>query len=138
VYSEQGSLNKAFLAQKIFSDKELIEKVNKIVHPVVREDFNVWAESQKADYVLQESAILFEIGANKLLDKIILVWAPDEMRLERVIQRDKTTPEEVLNRMKNQWPQEKKVALADFIIKNDENDMLLPQILEIHQKFKKN
>ena len=137
VYLSENELNKTFLAQKIFSDKELIEQVNEIVHPIVREDFNEWAENQISDYVLQESAILFEIGANKLMDGMILVWAPNELRIKRVMQRDGAKLTDVLKRMESQWPQESKLNLTNFVIKNDEVGMLLPQIVEIHQKLRK-
>ncbi len=131
-YDMEGHLNKKYLADRIFRDKDLIQKVNSIVHPVVRQDFNQWAEEQESKYVLQESAILFEIGADKLVDKMIIVTAPVELRIRRVMQRDQISKEAVLQRMKNQWKQDKKQKLADFIIRNTEEEMLMPQIIKLH------
>jgi len=134
-YKESGELNRQFIAGKIFGNNELVEKINSIVHPVVRDDFNQWAEEQDFPYVLQESAILFEIGANKILDKMILVSAPLDLRIKRVMERDHSTMDEVNKRLGNQWKQEKKIELADFIIYNNEENMLLPQVLAVHEKI---
>lgn len=136
-YHENGELNRQFVAEKIFGNNEMVAKINSIVHPVVRADFNQWAEKQVADYVLQESAILFEIGANKVLDKMILVTAPLELRIKRVMERDHLSMKEINKRMENQWKQEKKIELADFIIDNSEEKMLLPQVLNVHEKILK-
>jgi len=138
VYTEKNSLNRAFLASKIFANKDLIAKVNAIVHPVVRNDFNEWAQKQHSHYVLQESAILFEIGAYKLLDATILVIAPNELRIKRAAQRDGVLEEEVIKRMNNQGNQQELSKMADFIINNNEQEMLLPQIINIHQQIMKN
>jgi len=134
-YYQNGELNRQFVAKKIFGSNELVAKINSIVHPVVREDFNQWAEEQDAPYVLQESAILFEIGANKILDKMILVTAPLDLRIKRVMERDHSSAEEINKRMENQWKQEKKIELADFIINNNGENMLLPQVLAVHEKI---
>lgn len=138
VYTEENTLNRNYLANKIFANKKLIASVNAIVHPVVRTDFNEWAEKQHGQYVLQESAILFEIGAYKLLNATILVVAPDELRIKRATQRDSVPPEEIMKRMNNQANQQELVKKADFIIYNNEKDMLLPQIIAIHQEIMKN
>jgi dephospho-CoA kinase len=138
VYTEENTLNRNYLANKIFSNKELIASLNAIVHPVVRTDFNEWAEKQHGHYVLQESAILFEIGAYKLLNATILVVAPDELRIKRATQRDSVPPEEIMKRMNNQANQQELAKKADFIIYNNEKEMLLPQIIGIHQEIMKN
>ena len=113
-YHENGELNRQFVAEKIFGNNEMVAKINSIVHPVVRADFNQWAEKQVADYILQESAILFEIGANKVLDKMILVTAPLELRIKRVMERDHLSMKEINKRMENQWKQEKKNRIGRF------------------------
>ncbi|WP_298503273.1 dephospho-CoA kinase [uncultured Maribacter sp.] len=111
-------LNRSFIAQKVFRDKELLHKLNAIVHPAVREDFLLWVSNQKHAYVIQETALLFENKAEKLYDKIILVTAPEEIRVERVLVRDKNTREAILARIHNQLSDSVKIPKADFIIEN--------------------
>ena len=126
-------LNKKQLASFIFNNKVALEKVNSLVHPVVASRFEEWSALQKAPYVLQEAAILFETGGYKRFDKNILVSAPKEIRVERIKQRDGLTEDEILARMQNQWDENHKIALADFVILNDESEMLLPQIMRVHE-----
>tara|TARA_R110000868_G_scaffold78949_1_gene224843 strand:- start:30 stop:608 length:579 start_codon:yes stop_codon:yes gene_type:complete len=132
-----GQLNRAYLARQVFRSKEKLSVINGLVHPAVANDFDEWLEEHKGEkYVLKEAAILFESGAYQDVDITILVIAPEEVRLERVISRDDSTREEVLSRMKNQWNQERKVKLADHIINNDGLQLLTPQVLALHQKFR--
>lgn len=135
IYSGQGYLDTKRIAEIIFNDKEIIQKVNQIIHPAVRNSFIKWWQQQNTDYIIQEAAILFESGAYQLMDFNILITAPEELRIERVIKRDCTSRQQVIARMANQWNDEKKIKLANFIIYNDESNFLITQVLEIHKKL---
>lgn len=130
-------LNKKYIADKIFSDKQLLEKLNAIVHPAVKNDFIEWLKKKKTPYVIQEAAILFENGSYSNFDKIILVKAPKEARLERIIARDNGSKEEILARMKNQWDDSKKIPLSDYIIENIDLDQTKLQVVKIHRQLTK-
>ncbi|MCB0756398.1 MAG: dephospho-CoA kinase, partial [Flavobacteriales bacterium] len=133
-----GQLNRTYLAKEVFNSKEKLSVLNGIVHPAVGDDFDEWLERQKAaDYVLKEAAILFESGAYHAVDFTVLVIAPEDVRIDRVIKRDGISREDVMKRMKNQWTQERKAKLADHIVNNDGSKMLIPQVLELHKKFSK-
>jgi dephospho-CoA kinase len=135
-YQADGNLNSVFLSQKIFADPEKVKKINSIVHPAVGKDFSTWAEKQTAPYVLKEAALLFETGSADELDKIITVSSPLKIRMARVLMRDPHRNEDQINQIINQQlPDEKKNELADFVIKNSENKLLIPQVLEIHRKL---
>ncbi|MGE8342190.1 MAG: dephospho-CoA kinase [Flavobacterium sp.] len=134
-------LNRAKLAQIVFNDKEQLAKLNAIVHPAVKLDFDDWVkEHTNNDYVMYEAAILFESGRYKDCDVIITVTAPEEVRIDRVIKRDKTTREEVLSRMKMQWNDEKRISKSNFVINNNnlknakEEVVKILKILNIKQK----
>lgn len=135
IFGPDGKINRHMMAGIIFNDQELLKEVNAIIHPAVRHRFNSWHAEQKSRYIIQEAAILFESGVFRLMDMNIVVTAPEEMRIRRVTQRDGVTKEKVYERMKNQWPEEEKVAMADYIIRNDESQSLIQQVLEIHQKI---
>ncbi|WP_299200831.1 dephospho-CoA kinase [Brumimicrobium sp.] len=124
-------LNRKYLADKIFNNEELKEQLNAIVHPAVRQEFEDWSNRQDSSLVFNEAAILFEIGRYKDFDYTILVTAPEELRIQRVIDRDKTTRKEVLKRMENQWKDEEKKALASFVINNDNEELVTLQIESI-------
>jgi len=125
-------LNKKYVANLIFNDKELLSKVNAIIHPRVAEHFKKWYDMQNAPYCIKEAAILFENGAYKKCDYTILITAPLEKRIARVIKRDSSTLEEVENRMKNQWADAKKSKLADFIIESIDFETSQQKVNEIH------
>lgn len=129
-------LNRKHLAQQIFTNENLKEALNQIVHPAVRKAFVQWSETQTAEIVFNEAAILFETGQYKTFDYTVLVTAPSPIRIERVVKRDNTTPEEVQKRINNQWPDEKKIQFASFVIVNDGKRELLPQTEEIIHKIK--
>ena len=133
-----GALDRRRLAEIIFNDKTALEKVNSWVHPVVARDFEHWCTLQTSPYVLEEAAIIFECNAAHRFDKTILVTAPDAVRIERVCARDLSTPEMVRERMANQWPEEKKIAMADYVIYNDYYQLVTPQVLEIHRQILRN
>jgi len=136
IYEASGALNRAYMAQKIFSDRFLLKKVNALVHPAVEADFMEFCEKHKTEkYVLKEAAILMETGLFKALDKIILVTSNEELKIERVVQRDGSKREEVLSKMKQQWSDEEKKKWADFIIENNQDALIIPQVLQLHQKF---
>ena len=133
-----GQLNRAFIAGQVFSDKSLLQKLNNIVHPAVEKDFQSWVleeSKSSAKYVIKEAAILFENGGYKKCDYTILVTAPKEERIQRVIERDHTNRQAVLDRIKNQWSDSKKVLLADFVIRNMDLKKTSLIINKIHNKI---
>ena len=132
---QNGKLNKIALAKAIFSDESLREKVNALIHPIVREDFNLWAMAQNMELVFNESAILFETGSFKNFDAIILVHAPKELRIKRIIKRDNCSENDVLKRINTQFSDEEKYYLTEFRILNDENTPLLVQVEKIILNF---
>ena len=124
------------IASLVFSNREKLEQLNALVHPVVGRDFLRWADTHKNHaYIIKEAAILFESGADKGLDAVIFVSAPKALRVQRIMQRDGITAEQLKQRMKNQWPERKKNQLADFVILNDDKKMILPQIMRLHDIF---
>jgi len=135
-YKADGILNRKFIADKVFSDTALLTQLNEIVHPAVFTDFEEWCNTfTDKKYVVKEAALMFESISHTQLDKIIVVTAPEVLRINRTIKRDHVSSEDVIKRMKNQFTQEKKLSLADYEIKNDENELLIPQVLELHHKF---
>jgi dephospho-CoA kinase len=132
---DSGKLNRPFLAALVFSDEEELQKLNAIVHPAIQKDFDIWASLQNATYIIKEAAILFESGANRGLDKVILVEAPEDLRIERVLKRDAVTKEEVRARISKQWTDSQKKPLSDFVIMNNEKSLLLEQVLKVHEEL---
>jgi dephospho-CoA kinase len=132
VIAGDGEVDKAVLASIIFNDKKSLLRVNSLIHPLVRQDFALWAlEREDLPYVILEVAILFENGFDLLVDKTITVTAPLEQRIERAVKRDNSNKEDIEARMKNQWPQDKITDLADYVIDNSDESLILPQILWI-------
>lgn len=130
---KNDQLNRPVLANIIFSDKAAIEFVNSIVHPAVADDFDAWcATLGQESYVIEEAALLFESGAYKRMDKMITVFALSDIRLKRVMLRDKVSEEQVLTRMNNQLSDEEKIKLSDFVIDNNEKISILTQVLRLH------
>ena len=136
VYSA-GNLNRSELAKLIFNDVSLLQQINKIVHPIVFEHFNLWTKTVSTDYMILEAAILFESCASGFVDKTVLVVAPVEERIDRVIRRNNLTREQVLERIKNQMTDEEKIKLSDYVINNSEHEMIIPPILKIHEEILK-
>jgi len=128
-------LNKNFLAQKVFSDKNSLEKINKIVHSAVFEHFLEWAKNQSSKIVFMETAIIFENSLEKYFDKIISVISPQEMRIQRVMQRTNMSRNEIEKRISIQLSNEILTEKSDFVIINNEKEALLPQIVEIIEKL---
>jgi dephospho-CoA kinase len=129
---KRGSLDRMLLADIIFNDDAVLEKVNSLIHPKVSDHFMKWAAFQKSQYVIMEAAILFESGASEFVDRIATVVAPVDQRVERVIQRNKLSKEQVMQRIQKQMDDETRMKLSDYIIYNSENDMIIPAILKIH------
>jgi len=136
VYTKNGSVDRKKLASIIFNDDIQLQKVNELVHPVVRSKFLNWAENQTVSYVVHEAAILFESGFYKMMDFTILVSAPEEERISRVIKRDGSLPQQVKERIQKQWSDEEKIKLASLVINNSEDELILPQIIKIDKQLK--
>lgn len=127
IYTPEG-LNRALMAERIFCDAVLLEQVNAIIHPEVSKDFDSWKAGLQTAVCALESAILFESGFNRKVDWTLMVDAPEEVRLSRVTVRDGVSEADVRQRMSRQWPNERKKALADKVVLNDEHTLLIPQI----------
>ena len=135
---EGGILNREFLAQRVFKDKVLLTRLNELVHPAVRKDFSRWANEQKpAFYVVEEAAILFESGSDRNMDLTVGVFSEKELRVQRVMQRDGITREQVRMRMNSQMNEKEKMERADMVIYNDGKLMILPQIINMHNAILK-
>lgn len=134
---QEGSLDRMKLASLIFNNRMILEKVNKLVHPAVFQRFISWTQMQGSPYVIMEAAILFESGGQKYVDKVATVVAPVEQRIDRVIQRNRHTRDQVLDRMKNQIDDESRIRQSDYVISNAENDMVIPAVLQIHAEILK-
>lgn len=132
-----GNLNRSFLSKNVFNDQGRLKKLNSLVHPVVIKDYNQWTETQKNHpYAIKEAALLYEAGTYKDLDKTIVVFAPVELRIERVLLRDPDrTAEDVKKIIGNQMEGDKQKSMADFLIINDDTQLVIPQVLAIHEKI---
>ncbi|MBK7311548.1 MAG: dephospho-CoA kinase [Sphingobacteriaceae bacterium] len=134
-YADERTLNRKFISTKIFSDTTLLKKLNAIIHPAVIKDFRAFANSYPGKLIIKESALLFEVGLIKELDKVILVTSPLELRIERVMKRDNLSREEIMNKIKSQLSDEEKLKLTDLVIRNDEKEFLITQTLAIFNKL---
>jgi dephospho-CoA kinase len=135
IYNTEG-INRKKLAAIIFENESALKKTNSIVHPKLREYFINWSKGKTDSlYVIEEAAILFESNAHKELDITINVHADELVRINRVVERDQVPIESVRSRMKNQLSDKERISLSDYTIYNDGNRMVLPQVLEIHQKI---
>lgn len=132
----EGKPDRIALAGIVFADGKALMRLNSIIHPAVQEDFTAWLERHTGEpYIIKEAAILFESGTYRSLDTVILVTAPEGLRLQRVMDRDRTGEEEVRQRMSRQWPDGKKAALAGMVINNDNKQPVLPLILQLHSEL---
>lgn len=138
-YFPDGSLNSKHIAGIVFNDEAELRKLNQLVHPAVFRAFDQWLTKLNDDvpYVLKEAALLFESNSYQMCDKSILVLAPTELKMKRVMKRDQVTAEQVSARMNKQFTDEQKIKLADYLIHNNEQDSLIVQVLELHQSFLK-
>jgi dephospho-CoA kinase len=133
--TSDGLINKSELASIVFNDKAALEKLNSIIHPKVHERFQKWILNIEASYIIYEAAIIFEKGRASYFDFTILITAPKQVRMARVVQRDHSSEEEVKLRMRAQWSEFKKKKLADFIIKNTNIKQTQQQVDKLHVKF---
>lgn len=136
MYTANGELDRERMAQLVFNNPEELKKLNSLVHPRVKAEFDSWCfKNANKPYVVKEAAILFETGLHKELDKIVTVFCPKSIRIERIIKRDNTSREAIEKRMLNQYTDEERNDLADFIIMNDGKEDILPQVMELHEIF---
>lgn len=135
VYFEDGTLNRKLLSYHLFKNEEAMKFIESVLYPALNQHFDEWCEQQTSPYVLYESAILFEKNYGKYFDKIIFVSAPEDTRLQRVMKRDDCTEENVRSRMRLQMSEETKISKADFVIYNDGDKALEPQIETIDKQL---
>lgn len=136
ILDTDGKVDRKKLARIIFNDQNEVNKLNRIIHPLIEKDFEQWVKKHKdIKYLIHEAAILFESGFDKLFDKIIFVSAPKETRIQRIIKRDNISRDEVLKRMQFQQDEKEKIPLSDFVINNDDSQPIIPQVLKIHQNL---
>ncbi len=135
-YTVDGILDRKYIGDIVFNNPQMLSRLNYIVHPAVKRHSSAWAKIQKkAAYTLKEAALLIESNNHEAMDKIIVVTAPLDLRVNRVMERDGATKEEVMAREQKQMDESKKVALADFVINNDGSISLVQQVHQIHQKL---
>lgn len=135
-YLSETEIDKKYIGSKIFSDTNLLHKLNSVIHPAVIERSKQFVKKHKGKLIIKETALLFEAKLEAQVDKIILVAANDELRIKRVMQRDGLSKEEVLSKIKAQLPQEEKIAKSDFVIYNNEENFLITQVLAIYSNLK--
>ncbi|HSN10033.1 MAG TPA: dephospho-CoA kinase [Hanamia sp.] len=131
----KGRLNRKYLSDQVFRNAKKTEILNSIVHPATIKDAEEWMKKQNSPYLIKEAALIFESGSNRFLDKVIGVSSPLSLRMERTMKRSNITAEQVKVRINLQMDEEEKMALCDYIIVNDEQQMLIPQVLLLHEKF---
>ncbi|MBL3654584.1 dephospho-CoA kinase [Fulvivirga sediminis] len=133
---KDNHLDRPYIANIVFNNPEKLNQLNHIIHPKVGRDYSTWLKEQTYVYVIKEAAIMFESGSHKMLDKIINVYASEEMRIKRVMQRDKfRTEKEIKAIIEKQMPEPERHDRSDYIVNNDESEMLLPQLLDLHSAF---
>jgi dephospho-CoA kinase len=128
-------VNRKFISSIVFSDPAKLELLNSIVHPVIKKDAEAWMYKQATPYAIHEAALIFEAKVDERLDCVIGVSSPRELRIKRVMERDNVNREEILNRINRQLDEEIKMSKCDFVLINDEEHLLIPQVLELHQKL---
>lgn len=131
----EGKLNRTYLSSIVFNSPEKLALLNSIVHPATIRDAAEWMQKQTAPYTIKEAALIFESGSHAQLDKVIGVQAPLSLRILRVMQRDNVTREDVLKRLEKQLDENIKMRLCDYVINNDEQELLVPQVLQLHSQF---
>lgn len=132
-----GLLNRAYLAERVFSDESLLKQLNALVHPLVAEDFDRWLAEQTAPYVVKEAAIMIESGAYKQVDELVVVDAPEDVRIERVMKRDGVDEKNVRARISKQLSSEERAKFANYLIINDGAKPLIPQVIEVDKELRK-
>ncbi len=132
---DQGKLNRSWISEQVFGNPEKVKALNAIVHPATIRDAHMWMNQQQTPYTLKEAALIFESGSEKELNYVIGVDAPQELRIQRVMERDNTTREAILQRMNNQLDESEKINRCDFIIHNDGKQLVIPQVITLHQQL---
>ena len=135
-YEDDGTLNRQYIASRIFTDKENIKRVNSLVHPVVKRDFEEWAAKQEASVVAVETAILYESGMIEAVDKVLVVWADRETAINRTMQRSGMNRIQVENRMNNQMSVDDLLHMSDDSLYNDGDEPLLPRVMSVVEELK--
>ncbi|WP_052432142.1 dephospho-CoA kinase [Flammeovirga pacifica] len=136
-YFPNGMLNRKYLATQIFTDESKLQMMNEIVHPKVRKHYNDWVEIQlrKNDYIIKEAALMFTNDHYKELDKVIVVKAPYEDRIKRVLERDKRPKQQIEEIINKQRKEEELSVLGDYFVSNDDSKLIIPQVIELHRQF---
>jgi len=135
-YVNEITLNKKYISEKIFSDNELLKQVNSIIHAEVKKDSDVFEKTHVSEkYIIKESALLIEAKLLSSIDKLVVVTSNINLRKQRVVLRDELSEEEVNKRIAQQVPEEEKIKLADWVLENNEEDLLIPQIIKIHESL---
>jgi dephospho-CoA kinase len=138
VFTNTTEIDRKALARIVFSDPLELSRLNDILHPLVKEDFRKWCHSHRENpYIIQEAAIIYESGLKEEYDRIIHISCPEGTAIKRAMHRDGSTREEVLKRMRFQWKDERKAALSDYVILNDGSELVIPQVLKIHEQLLK-
>jgi dephospho-CoA kinase len=132
-----GSLNRPYISSTVFNNPSKLALLNSIVHPATIADADKWMQQQTTPYAIKEAALIFESGAQKWLDKVIGVYAPAPLRIQRVMKRDKITEDEVIARLNKQMDEDEKLRLCDYIVNNDEQELLIPQVLKLDAILRK-
>lgn len=133
---KNGELDRKYLAAIVFNDKEKLAILNSLIHPITIRDAYEWMTQQTSPYVIKEAALLFESGAAEQLDFVIGVYAPQHIRVQRVIKRDHQTVKEIMKRISRQIDEEMKMKLCNFVITNNDHHLVIPQIIELDKKFR--
>ena len=133
-YSD-GNLNRSYIASLVFSDKERLNLLNSLTHPATMKAGDAWMNNQTTPYAIHEAALVFEANVNKRLDYVIGVYSPEPLRIKRVMERDNLTAEEIRQRINQQMNEDEKMKLCDFVLVNDEQQLLMPQVLKLHEKL---
>ncbi len=130
-----GQLDRKYVADIVFKKPDKLQLLNALVHPATINDAQKWMQRQRTSYAIKEAALIFESGAQQQLDYVIGVFAPTPLRIQRTMQRDGITEEEVIARINKQLDENSKMQLCDFVIINDEEQLLIPQVVEVHKKI---
>ncbi len=135
-YFQNGPLNRDYLAKKVFSNELELKRLNGLVHPVVGLDYENWEKKQQGAYSIKEAALMFESGSHQSLDFVINVSAPEEIRILRILKRDPfRTEAEIRAIISKQLTEKERIERSNYIITNDDHQMVIPQVLQLHQKF---
>jgi dephospho-CoA kinase len=131
----QGVFDKKAMANIVFQSADKLKQLNELLHPLVQIQFDTWLQQQESPYTIKEAALLIEAGSYQQLDELILVTCPMNKRIERVMKRDRVSEDEVLARINKQLSEEDKRTLCQYEIINDDRQLLIPQVLQLHHQL---